>query len=64
MNQIKMKDEEYYIIKMLGKGGFGKVFEVKCGENNYALKVEIIQNNNQVGLEKEKQVLSYINTIY
>lgn len=60
MNQIIINDEKYDIIKLLGKGGFGHVFEVKCGQNRFALKVETIRENiTQAGLLKEKQVCRF-----
>lgn len=58
MSLITIKGEEYVIIKLLGQGGFGKVFKVKSGESSLALKAETIESRDtQVGLQKEKKVL-------
>lgn len=57
MSQVTIKGEEYDMIKLLGHGGFGKVFEVKCGESIFAMKVESISNNKiHIGQQKEQKV--------
>lgn len=43
--ELQIKGEKYDVIQLLGKGGFGHVFEVKCGEKNFALKAEEMQAN-------------------
>ena len=35
---VSANSQEYEVVSMLGAGGQGEVYDVKCGENHYALK--------------------------
>ena len=64
--EIKIKDFKFKVIKQLGKGGFGKVFQViKILDNKcYALKVIPIKGESQEKIrliENESDILSKFN---
>jgi len=63
---ISINNKDYRIIKELGKGGFGNVYQVlnKLDNKYYAIKVIPIKdetNNNIESFEKEAEILSKFN---
>ena len=63
---IIIRDIEYEVIKELGKGGFGRVIQVKSKSDNnyYAIKEITIKAEMKDGLEnikKEADILSKFN---
>ena len=67
MSIIIIRDIEYEIIKELGKGGFGRVIQVKSKSDNnyYAIKEITIKDEMKDGLEnikKEADILSKFNS--
>ena len=61
---IRINNKEYNIIKELGKGGFGNVYQVSRDNKYYAIKVIPIINESKdkiKSFEKEAEILSNFN---
>ena len=44
-------NNNFKIIKVLGEGGFGEVFEIEYEGKKYALKVMLNENNRELNIE-------------
>ena len=60
---IIIRDIEYEVVKELGRGGFGRVIQVKSKSDNkyYAIKEILLQNESEItinNIKKESNILS------
>lgn len=58
---IKLKGKEYLIVEQIGKGGYGKVNQVKYNEEYFAIKSIEINDDNKENYKREIEFMININ---
>ncbi len=60
VNQNRFDFEDSKVIKLLGQGGFGKVYKIKLNDKIYALKIEKLLSRDSFYLQNEIRLMNTI----